>query len=138
MLQILMTISVPIVLCSAAMFFLVVIDTISGIYAAKKCGEAIKSKILRRVLLKLAKYSGLQLVGGCFDIIILLSSITNIAFATLLFTLMNASVELYSIFENYKKIDGVYPNEKMKELANDVKNNKEALETLGKILTKQQ
>ena len=51
---------------------------------------------------------------------------------------MNASVELYSIFENYKKIDGVYPNEKMKELANDVKNNKEALENLGKILTKQQ
>lgn len=134
MIEILQVISVPVTMCSLVMLILVVIDMSSGIYASCKHDIPIESRLMRKTIEKLIRYTGLQITGAAIDVLILLSQLTTIAYATLLFTLMNAIIELYSIWENYKKATGKLPSDKFMEFLNTIKDNKDNLNEIKDIL----
>lgn len=104
------------VLCSLWMFYLpiyplvllvgclIMIDTISGIYVAKKTGEKITSKKLSKVLSKVFIYTVIQLLAYSIDYLILqhfipLMLITRIVAGGLSF------IELVSLDEHVRKIN---------------------------------
>lgn len=79
------------------------IDLWTGVDAARKNREKIKSRILRRTVAKILDYLRVVVFGVLFDILGLAFPWYSIPYATLLVTLGILLIEGKSVIENYQK-----------------------------------
>lgn len=84
-----------------ATLFLVCFDTVTGVFAARKKGEAVSSAKLRRCVSKALVYSAALLCGHVAGLYLLASDIPVKLIAGALGT-----VELLSVLENLNRITG--------------------------------
>jgi len=107
---------------------LIVIDTITGIWKAKKIGEKITSRKLSAIISKLALYEVTVIMFFLIDQFILNDIILTFFSVPFMLTkvvaLVLASIEVMSINENYKVVKGIDLWQSMKLLfarAKDIK-----------------
>ena len=90
---------------------LIVIDTITGIWKAKKLGEKITSRKLSSIISKLALYEVTVIMFFLIDKFILNDIILTFFSVPFMLTkivaLVLASIEVMSINENYKVVKGI-------------------------------
>ena len=100
--------------------FLILIDTITGIWKAKKLKQAITSRKLSAIVSKLALYECAVIMLFCIDFWILDAIVLKFFSVPLMVTKITAltlcSIELISISENYKVIYGINIWESLKNL----------------------
>ena len=100
--------------------FLILIDTITGIWKAKKLKQAITSRKLSAIVSKLALYECAVIMLFCIDFWILDAIVLKFFSVPLMVTKITAltlcSIELISISENYKIIYGINIWESLKNL----------------------
>ena len=91
--------------------FLILIDTITGIWKAKKLKQPITSRKLSAIVSKLALYECAVIMLFCIDFWILDAIVLKFFSVPLMVTKITAltlcSIELISISENYKVIYGI-------------------------------
>ena len=100
--------------------FLILIDTITGIWKAKKLKQAITSRKLSAIISKLALYEVAVIMLYLIDFWILDAIVLKFFSVPLMVTKITAltlcSIELISISENYKIIYGINIWESLKNL----------------------
>lgn len=100
--------------------FLIFIDTITGIWKAKKLKQSITSRKLSAIVSKLALYECAVIMLFCIDFWILDAIVLKFFSVPLLVTKVTAltlcSIELMSISENYKVIYGINIWQSLKNL----------------------
>ena len=100
--------------------FLILIDTITGIWKAKKLKQAITSRKLSAIVSKLALYECAVIMLFCIDFWILDAIVLKFFSVPLMVTKITAltlcSIELISISENYKVIYGINIWQSLKNL----------------------
>ena len=100
--------------------FLILIDTITGIWKAKKLKQAITSRKLSAIVSKLALYECAVIMLFCIDFWILDAIVLKFFSVPLMVTKITAltlcSIELISISENYKIIYGLNIWQSLKNL----------------------
>ena len=100
--------------------FLIFIDTITGIWKAKKLKQSITSRKLSAIVSKLALYECAVIMLFCIDFWILDAIVLKFFSVPLLVTKITAltlcSIELMSISENYKVIYGINIWQSLKNL----------------------
>ena len=100
--------------------FLILIDTITGIWKAKKLKQTITSRKLSAIVSKLALYECAVIMLFCIDFWILDAIVLKFFSVPLMVTKITAltlcSIELISISENYKVIYGINIWESLKNL----------------------
>ena len=100
--------------------FLILIDTITGIWKAKKLKQPITSRKLSAIVSKLALYECAVIMLFCIDFWILDAIVLKFFSVPLMVTKITAltlcSIELISISENYKVIYGINIWESLKNL----------------------
>ena len=100
--------------------FLILIDTITGIWKAKKLKQPITSRKLSAIVSKLALYECAVIMLFCIDFWILDAIVLKFFSVPLMVTKITAltlcSIELISISENYKVIYGLNIWESLKNL----------------------
>lgn len=94
---------VIIFICCIMIIFAVLLDLNTGINAAKKVKEKIKSRILRRTVSKIVDYYRLLVFGVMIDVLGLCFPWYNIPYLAILVTLGVIAVEAKSVLENYHK-----------------------------------
>jgi len=88
--------------CWMLMIFAVLIDLWTGVERAKKCGEKVKSKKLRRTILKISEYWRVMLFGLFIDIVLFVILPYHVPFGSIVFTLACCSIEAKSVIENLR------------------------------------
>ena len=83
--------------------FAVLLDLNTGINAAKKAKEKIKSRILRRTVTKIVDYYRVLIFGVMVDVLGLCFPWYNIPYLAIMVTLGVIAVEAKSVLENYHK-----------------------------------
>lgn len=100
--------------------FLILIDTITGIWKAKKLKQPITSRKLSAIVSKLALYECAVIMLFCIDFWILDAIVLKFFSVPLMVTKITAltlcSIELISISENYKVIYGINIWQSLKNL----------------------
>ena len=113
---------------------LIVVDTITGIWKAKKLGEKITSRKLSSIISKLALYEVTVIMFFLIDKFILndiLLTFFSVPFMlTKIVALVLSSIEVMSINENYKIVKGIDLWQSMKLLFARAKEVKEDLNKL--------
>jgi phage-related holin len=113
---------------------LIVIDTITGIWKAKKLGEKITSRKLSSIISKLALYEVTVIMFFLIDQFILNDIILTFFSVPFMLTkivaLVLSSIEVMSINENYKIVKGIDLWQSMKLLFARAKEVKEDLNKL--------
>ena len=113
---------------------LIVIDTITGIWKAKKLGDKITSRKLSSIISKLALYEITVIMFFLIDAFILNDIILTFFSVPFMLTkvtaLVLASIEVMSINENYKIVKGIDLWQSMKLLFARAKEVKEDLNKL--------
>ena len=94
---------VIIFICCIMIIFAVLLDLNTGINAAKKVKEKIKSRILRRTVSKIVDYYRLLVFGVMIDVLGLCFPWYNIPYLAIMVTLGVIAVEAKSVLENYHK-----------------------------------
>lgn len=90
-------------ICAIAVLFAVLLDLSTGVEAAKKCKERIKSHILRRTINKVVDYYRLLFFGVIIDVLGLAFVWYNVPYCAILVTVGVVLIEAKSVLENYKK-----------------------------------
>lgn len=90
-------------ICCIMVIFAVLLDLNTGINAAKKAKERIKSRILRRTITKIVDYYRLLMFGVMIDVLGLAFVWYNIPYVAILVTFGVIIVEAKSVLENYQK-----------------------------------
>jgi len=113
---------------------LIVIDTITGIWKAKKIGDKITSRKLSSIISKLALYEVTVIMFFLIDQFILNEIILTFFSVPFMLTkivaLVLSSIEVMSINENYKVVKGIDLWQSMKLLFSRAKDIKEDLNKL--------
>ena len=91
-------------ICFVLVIVACLIDLWTGIDAARKNREKIKSRILRRTILKVLDYLRVVIFGVLIDVLGLAFPWYAIPYAALLTTLGILLIEGKSVIENYRKI----------------------------------
>lgn len=91
-------------MCCAAVLLAVLLDLNTGIVAAKKAKEPIKSRILRRTIAKVTDYYRIVLFGVIIDILGLAFPWYDTPYCALLVTVGVVLIECKSVLENYHKM----------------------------------
>ena len=91
-------------ICAIAILAAVLIDLTTGIEAAKKCKEKIRSRILRRTVSKVIDYYRLLFFGIIIDVLGLAFTWYHIPYCAVLVTVGVVLIECKSVLENYKKM----------------------------------
>lgn len=87
-------------LCFVVIGVAVLLDLYTGINAAKKTGEKIRSHILRRTIIKIIEYWMVVVFGVLIDLLGLSFTWYNIPYAAIIVTLCVLLIEGHSLFEN--------------------------------------
>lgn len=90
-------------ICCVMIIVAVLLDLNTGINAARKNKEKIKSRILRRTVTKIIDYLRILLFGVMIDVLGLSFVWYNIPYCAILVTLGVIAIEAKSVLENYKK-----------------------------------
>lgn len=90
-------------ICCIMIIFAVLLDLNTGINAAKKAKEKIKSRILRRTVTKIVDYYRILVFGVMVDVLGLCFPWYNIPYLAIVVTLGIICVEAKSMLENYQK-----------------------------------
>ena len=90
-------------ICCIMIIFAVLLDLNTGINAAKKAKEKIKSRILRRTVTKIVDYYRVLIFGVMIDVLGLCFPWYNIPYLAIMVTLGVIAVEAKSVLENYHK-----------------------------------
>lgn len=90
--------------CAIAILAAVLIDLTTGIEAAKKCKEKIRSRILRRTISKVVDYYRLLFFGIIIDVLGLAFTWYNIPYCAVIVSVGIVLIEGKSVLENYKKM----------------------------------
>lgn len=90
--------------CAIAILAAVLIDLTTGIEAAKKCKEKIRSRILRRTVSKVIDYYRLLFFGIIIDVLGLAFTWYHIPYCAVLVAVGVVLIECKSVLENYKKM----------------------------------
>lgn len=90
--------------CAIAILAAVLIDLTTGIEAAKKCKEKIRSRILRRTISKVVDYYRLLFFGIIIDVLGLAFTWYNIPYCAVIASVGIVLIEGKSVLENYKKM----------------------------------
>lgn len=91
-------------ICAVAIFLAVMLDLNTGITAARKCEERIKSKILRRTVTKILDYYRVLFFGIIIDVLGLAFPWYSVPYCAILVTMGIVLIEAKSVLENYKKM----------------------------------
>lgn len=94
-------------ICAIAILAAVLIDLTTGIEAAKKCKEKIRSRILRRTISKVVDYYRLLFFGIIIDVLGLAFTWYNIPYCAVIVAVGIVLIEGKSVLENYKKMKSV-------------------------------
>lgn len=87
-------------LCFVIIGIAVLLDLYTGIKAAKKTGEKIRSHILRRTIIKIIEYWFVVVFGVLIDLLGLTFPWYNIPYAAIIITFCVLLIEGHSLFEN--------------------------------------
>lgn len=91
----------PIHLLMFAVFFVIMVDLLTGVWAAKHGGKAITSRGLRKTIVKIFLYNLAVLTGWLIEMSVTdLLPIVKLIGAAITFT------ELFSVLENIQRISG--------------------------------
>lgn len=90
-------------ICCIMIIFAVLLDLNTGINAAKKAKEKIKSRILRRTVTKIVDYYRVLIFGVMVDVLGLCFPWYNIPYLAIMVTLSVIAIEAKSVLENYHK-----------------------------------
>lgn len=90
--------------CCLFIVFAVLLDLDTGVRAARKCGEKICSRNLRRTVTKITDYYRVLLFGVMIDVLGLSFPWYNIPYCAILVTLGIVLNEAKSVLENYRKM----------------------------------
>ena len=90
-------------ICCIMIIFAVLLDLNTGINAAKKAKEKIKSRILRRTVTKIVDYYRVLFFGVMVDVLGLCFPWYDIPYLAIVVTLGIICVEAKSVLENYQK-----------------------------------
>lgn len=90
--------------CAIAILAAVLIDLTTGIEAAKKCKEKIRSRILRRTVSKVVDYYRLLFFGIIIDVLGLAFTWYNIPYCAVIVAVGIVLIEGKSVLENYQKM----------------------------------
>lgn len=126
-------------LCFVITGIAVLLDLYTGIKAAKKTGEAIRSHVLRKTITKIIEYWFVIVFGVLIDLLGLSFPWYAIPYAAMLITFAVLIIEGRSLFENLQRakspaahVDDVAGN-LLQEII-DAKSGKTAMKVLEKIL----
>lgn len=87
-------------ICSVLVIVAVLLDLHSGIAAAKKCCERLRSHIFRRTIAKTVDYLRMVFFGVMIDVLGLCFPWYEIPYCTILVTLASVLIEAKSVLEN--------------------------------------
>lgn len=90
-------------ICAIAVLLSVLLDLNTGVDAAKKCKERIRSHILRRTINKVVDYYRLLFFGVIIDVLGLAFTWYNIPYCAIFVTACIVLIEAKSVLENYHK-----------------------------------
>ena len=90
-------------ICCVAIILAVLLDLNTGINAAKKNHEKIKSRILRRTITKIIDYLRVLVFGVIIDVLGLAFPWYNIPYCAILVAVGVVLIEAKSVLENYQK-----------------------------------
>ena len=90
-------------ICCVAIIVAVFLDLNTGINAAKKNHEKIKSRILRRTITKIIDYLRVLVFGVIIDVLGLAFPWYNIPYCAILVAVGVVLIEAKSVLENYQK-----------------------------------
>lgn len=90
-------------ICCVAIIVAVLLDLNTGINAAKKNREKIKSRILRRTITKIIDYLRVLVFGVLIDVLGLAFPWYNIPYCAILVAVGVVLIEAKSVLENYRK-----------------------------------
>ena len=90
-------------ICCIMIIFSVLLDLNTGINAAKKAKEKIRSRILRRTVTKIVDYYRILIFGVMVDVLGLCFPWYNVPYLAIVVTLGVICIEAKSVLENYKK-----------------------------------
>lgn len=121
-------------ICAVAILVAVLLDLSTGIEAARKNMERIKSKIMRRTVVKILDYYRVMVFGILIDVLGLAFPWYSAPYCAIVVTMSIVLIEAKSVLENYKKMKSAaayVPDmlEQIKQAAND----KDAAEIIRKI-----
>lgn len=105
-------------LCFVVIGVAVMLDLYTGIKAAKKTGEKIRSHILRRTIIKIIEYWMVVVFGVLIDLLGLSFTWYNIPYAAIIVTLCVLLIEGHSLFENLTRAKS--PAAKIDDVAGDI------------------
>jgi hypothetical protein len=105
-------------LCFVVIGVAVLLDLYTGINAAKKTGEKIRSHILRRTIIKTIEYWLVVVFGILIDLLGLSFPWYNIPYAAIIITLCVLLIEGHSLFENLTRAKS--PAAKIDDVAGDI------------------
>lgn len=105
-------------ICFVVIGVAVMLDLYTGIKAAKKTGEKIRSHILRRTIIKIIEYWIVVVFGVLIDLLGLSFTWYNIPYAAVIITLCVLLIEGHSLFENFTRAKA--PAAKIDDVAGDV------------------
>lgn len=91
-------------ICAIAILLAVLLDLNTGINAARKAKERIKSKILRRTISKVLDYYRVMFFGIIIDVLGLAFPWYNIPYCAIIVTIGIVLIEAKSVIENYRKM----------------------------------
>lgn len=90
-------------ICCIIIIASVLLDLNTGVAAAKKCHEKIRSRILRRTVTKILDYLRVLLFGVMIDVLGLNFTWYDVPYCAILVTVGVVAIEAKSVFENYSK-----------------------------------
>lgn len=90
-------------ICAILIICAVLLDLNTGLRAARKVKEKIKSRILRRTVTKIVDYYRVLVFGVMIDVLGLCFTWYNIPYMAILVTLSILLIEAKSVLENYQK-----------------------------------
>lgn len=90
-------------ICCVAVILSVLLDLNTGINAAKKCKEKIRSRILRRTITKIIDYLRVLVFGVMIDVLGLAFPWYSVPYCAILVAVGVVLIEAKSVLENYKK-----------------------------------
>lgn len=105
-------------LCFVVIGVAVLLDLYTGINAAKKTGEKIRSHILRRTIIKIIEYWLVVVFGILIDLLGLSFPWYNMPYAAVIITLCVLLIEGHSLFENLTRAKS--PAARIDDVAGDV------------------
>lgn len=121
-------------ICAVAIFLAVLLDLNTGINAARKNKERIKSKVLRRTVTKILDYYRVLFFGIIIDVLGLAFPWYDVPYCAVFVTIGIVLIEAKSVLENYKKMKSAavqVPD--MLEQIIKAANDKDAAEIIRKI-----